>query len=304
MTFSVRDSTSPCRHHVFNQKLDRRCSAQLQRLKRFVELHRLVMGKAGSKQGWKGLDTDDHDREQPPTESLIDDPRSPSQEVDRTPLKVDTLKDEQHQESDDPRSPSFDVPRTPLHKLNLSGEDPREPTTGIDRTPLNKENLTLTQPDILGAIEEEGEHHGNEDCETSGSHPVEGDDAKGSDDVILKETNDGRQRNPRSKSLGQLTSRSTPSYSPLQSDENDVGEGVVMGGKRRSLPSLTKGYNKLSVEEDIHEVNEEGRVPLSEKSENQKETDEKEEAEKAEPENNEKEPDGAQTESSKLITIQ
>ena len=268
------------------------------------------MGKAGSKQGWKGLDTDDPDRDRDeasperPTKSLmiIDDPRSPTQEVERTPIQA-LDKDKKHEEVDDPRSPSSNVPRTPLeqkpplHKLDLSSEDPREPTSGVDRTPLNKENKTFIQQDILGAIEEE---QGNE-AETREEHPV-----NGGDDVILKETNGGKRRNPRSLSLGQL-SRSAPSYNQLESDEtDDVDDGLVlMGKKRTSLPSIStgKGYNKLSVDEDVHEL----KLKLSEKNEKENDNENEKEKEnehentlKEDAEREEKNPD---TESTKLITV-
>ncbi|XP_062505678.1 uncharacterized protein LOC134182300 [Corticium candelabrum] len=261
------------------------------------------MGKVGSKHGFQGLATDERESPEPePSKSLIvDDPRSPSQEVERTPIKtLDLDKDVDSNEFHDPRSPSADVPRTPLHKLDLKSEDPREPTSGIARTPLNKENVSFSPPDILGAIEEEGDHHSNTENKPSKSLPVQGDEveeADEGDDVILKETNEGKRKGPRSKSLGQLTSRASPSYCALESDENDVGEGVIMGSKRKSLPSISKGYNKLELVEDSRETKEDTREPLSEKNEIEHETEEKDTE-------TEKEPDADHTESSQLITVQ
>lgn len=57
----------------------------------------------------------------------LQDPRSPTAEIHRTPLVTDTS------DFEDPRSPTAEICRTPVAETS----DPRSPTEGIPRTPAN-----------------------------------------------------------------------------------------------------------------------------------------------------------------------
>lgn len=57
----------------------------------------------------------------------LQDPRSPSESIHRTPIITDTT------DFQDPRSPTAEICRTPVEET----ADPRSPTEGIPRTPAN-----------------------------------------------------------------------------------------------------------------------------------------------------------------------
>lgn len=73
----------------------------------------------------------------PTTNKKFDDPRSPSKEVSRTPLKIENLQDDQ--QSIDPRSPSG-INRTPIQ---ISNSATHKETDGV-RMVLRYENRPST----------------------------------------------------------------------------------------------------------------------------------------------------------------
>ena len=80
-------------------------------------------------------------------EAVINDPRSPSNQIKRTPMRVTTL-----QMTEDPRSPSQQIQRTPLHleKENSEGKDLDEvkKTLNYDSVPVDCTRVPLVNKNV------------------------------------------------------------------------------------------------------------------------------------------------------------
>ncbi|XP_071841321.1 uncharacterized protein [Apostichopus japonicus] len=82
----------------------------------------------------------------------LQDPRSPSESIHRTPIITDTT------DFQDPRSPTAEICRTPVEETG----DPRSPTEGIPRTPANpfvfpdprSPSIGITRTPMIKTIEE------------------------------------------------------------------------------------------------------------------------------------------------------
>lgn len=83
----------------------------------------------------------------------LQDPRSPSEDINRTPIVTDTT------DFQDPRSPTAEICRTPVEETT----DPRSPTEGIPRTPANpfifpdprSPSVEITRTPLIKSVEDE-----------------------------------------------------------------------------------------------------------------------------------------------------
>eukprot|EP00118_Oscarella_pearsei_P024977 m.307240 g.307240 ORF g.307240 m.307240 type:complete len:287 (+) comp42050_c0_seq1:61-921(+) len=209
------------------------------------------MGKTESKHGWQGVDTAEPDVESTPElakKKLMGDPRSPTDEILRTPIETDLMK------SWDPRSPTEDILRTPL-AVTERLEDPREPTEGIERTPLLTDAPTFVfQADILDSISEE-----------RGSGPGDG-AMEAVDDREQDEEEAEDEKNVRyASSFKEEIARSLPD------DENDVDDiseklqkiGLIEGGKKRRAKSSSQSPRRSSYTVLATELNDPDSVGTS-----------------------------------------